>query len=348
MNAGEKLQDLNAYLDRGFSFIPTRGKALLNRKDTRDWVGEYSQRQPTGKEAEGWAEQFDYFALLSGRGLGMLDVDGKSKELRGLGQTACYSTQTPGHFRLAYTMSDPIPSQRISKTLELFGYGGTCWAMAPPSPLCEWRIPLSDIQPFPMEKLRPYLSAFTSPWPLWNYHGHDRDCIRQILGRQLEANQERNKALHTLGVLLLQEENEQSYMERILREKNAALRSPLKANEINTILHSLRRNRYDDAGCNAVKRSLPWMNCRRCLIPERRVKMTKEGRLLIAMEDLAEDPTAIVVFARILADDLEPPYNISEIARKAQLTRKTAGEKVRKLEARGFLAVDSRSQPLSF
>lgn len=105
----------------------------------------------------------------------------------------------------------------------------------------------------------------------WQYNGKVH-CIHQIMERKL-SDGEREVSLFTLRNLLLQNRNQNGYVDSIIMKKNQE--NPLPQREID---HILKGKEYT-LNCNSIRSRLDFIDCSNCpyLHPEGRKQMDKKN-----------------------------------------------------------------------
>jgi hypothetical protein len=91
------------------------------------------------------------------------------------------------------------------------------------------------------------------------YHGKNKlPCMKQIFERDLKEG-ERDKSLYILYNLLLQQDNDRKYSKKLIRNKNASLKTPLTTKEIIGIF-----SRKYKLGCDKIRETLEYIECYNC------------------------------------------------------------------------------------
>lgn len=224
----------------------------------------------------------------------------------------------------------------FGKRLELKSNGN--YVVAPPSIINAhqyvYEIPLSEMLPIPrllIKKEREPASCVKErkhrTFEIPKYHGQKVDCIRQVLGRDLEEG-ERNDSLFILYNLLLQNKNTEEYSKKLVVEKNGSLSKPLAEMD----LKKVRRKAYN-YGCSGIRNKLAYIKCEACEYRFKDGKL-KDSNILIKniriLPELSNTQRGIVC---LLGTVFEGEYpSINKIAETANMNYETVKNAIKILK----------------
>jgi len=266
---------IQKYLENGYSLIP-----IDQEKRPYLYWKQYQYKRATINEILRWQACFhnSNIGIVTGyiSQLAVVDVDELSflpkleESVPQLKETTRVKTRRGYHyyFRLngKYTKS---VSNLFGRRIELNSNGN--YIVAPPSVIGNhcytYEVPLSEILPIPEILIREIsnkgnlehnLEYNAVLFKILRYHGYQLDCIRQILGRELQEG-ERDNSLFVLYILLLQNKNSKEYTQNIVTRKNNSLSNPLPERELNKIYR--RAYHY---GCSSIREILLYIRCENC------------------------------------------------------------------------------------
>jgi len=163
------------------------------------------------------------------------------------------------------------------------------------------------------------------------YHGHNMDCIKQILKRDLKEG-ERNNGLFILYNLLIQNKNSKEYARKIVEKKNSSLDSPLTELELKKIY----RKAYH-YGCSGIRGKLPYVSCENCTYRFRRGQLSGSNilvRSLRALPELTNIQRSIVCLLGTVFDGENP--SVYRIAKEAHMDWRVVKKAMIELKEKGF------------
>jgi len=257
---------LKEYLERGFSIIPVGDdkRPLVNWK-------QYQDRKATQEEVYNWS--FDYpdfnIGIITGQVSGLYSLDFDTQESFNnypdeLKNTTL--TQTARGYHLLYSMDQGLQGQNLiinDHRVEFKGQGQ--YSIEPQSIInsypYKFLTPLTDLKRLPSfidDMLHLVKEREATEAIKWRYNGK-QDCVRQILSKELLPG-ERENTFFILKNLLLQGRNTKEFIKGLMIRKNKALKTPLQESELIAILEQ----KHYEVSCNAVKGSLPCIDCKGC------------------------------------------------------------------------------------
>ena len=333
---------INNYLENGYSLIPVD-------KEKRPCIywKKYQYRKATIKDILNWHIQFDTLnvGIVTGRisRLAVIDVDDLSllpeleERIPEINETTRVKTNRGYHYYFSLNGENIRSTSRLfGKNLELKSNGN--YIIAPPSVIKNHRysyeVPLSKILPIPEKLVKKSDDKITNKYIIFKiprYHGHNMDCIRQILKRDLKEG-ERDNGLFILYNLLIQNKNSREYARKIVEKKNRNLANPLTDLELKKIY----RKAYH-YGCSGIREKLPYVCCENCTYRYRGGQLRGSNILIKSMRvlpELTSTQRSILCLLGTVFDGENP--SISKIAKEAHMDWRVVKKAISELKERGF------------
>ena len=333
---------INNYLENGYSLIPVD-------KEKRPCIywKKYQYRKATIKDILQWHIQFDTLnvGIVTGRisRLAVIDVDDLSllpelkERIPDINETTRVKTNRGYHYYFSLNGENIRSTSRLfGKNLELKSNGN--YIIAPPSVIKNHRysyeVPLSKILPIPEKLVKKSDDKITNKYIIFKiprYHGHNMDCIRQILKRDLKEG-ERDNGLFILYNLLIQNKNSREYARKIVEKKNRNLANPLTDLELKKIY----RKAYH-YGCSGIREKLPYVCCENCTYRYRGGQLRGSNILIKSMRvlpELTSTQRSILCLLGTVFDGENP--SISKIAKEAHMDWRVVKKAISELKERGF------------
>jgi hypothetical protein len=330
-------------LENGYSLIPVD-------KEKRPCIywKKYQYRRATIKDILNWHIQFDTLnvGIVTGRisRLAVIDVDDLSllpeleERIPEINETTRVKTSRGYHYYFSLNGENIRSTSRLfGKNLELKSNGN--YIIAPPSIIKNHRysyeVPLSKILPIPEKLINKSDDKITNKYIIFRipkYHGHNMDCIRQILKRDLKEG-ERNNSLFILYNLLVQNKNSKEYARKIVERKNKSLSNPLTETELKKIYH--KTYHY---GCSGIREKLPYVFCENCSYRFSRGQLSGSNILIKNMRllpELTSTQRSILCLLGTVFDSENP--SISRIARVSGMNYLTVKRAVEVLKNKGII-----------
>jgi hypothetical protein len=330
-------------LENGYSLIPVD-------KEKRPCIywKKYQYRRATIKDILNWHIQFDTLnvGIVTGRisRLAVIDVDDLSllpeleERIPEINETTRVKTSRGYHYYFSLNGENIRSTSRLfGKNLELKSNGN--YIIAPPSIIKNHRysyeVPLSKILPIPEKLINKSDDKITNKYIIFRipkYHGHNMDCIRQILKRDLKEG-ERNNSLFILYNLLVQNKNSKEYARKIVERKNRSLANPLTEIELKKIY----RKSYH-YGCSGIREKLPYVFCENCSYRFSRGQLSGSNILIKNMRllpELTSTQRSILCLLGTVFDSENP--SISRIARVSGMNYLTVKRAVEVLKNKGII-----------
>jgi len=310
---------INNYLENGYSLIPVD-------KEKRPCIywKKYQYRKATIKDILQWHIQFDTLnvGIVTGRisRLAVIDVDDLSllpelkERIPDINETTRVKTNRGYHYYFS------LNGENIRSTSRLFGKNH--------------EVPLSKILPIPEKLVKKSDDKITNKYIIFKiprYHGHNMDCIRQILKRDLKEG-ERDNGLFILYNLLIQNKNSREYARKIVEKKNRNLANPLTDLELKKIY----RKAYH-YGCSGIREKLPYVCCENCTYRYRGGQLRGSNILIKSMRvlpELTSTQRSILCLLGTVFDGENP--SISKIAKEAHMDWRVVKKAISELKERGF------------
>jgi len=334
---------INNYLENGYSLIPVD-------KEKRPCIywKKYQYRKATIKDILNWHIQFDTLnvGIVTGRisRLAVIDVDDLSllpeleERIPEINETTRVKTNRGYHYYFSLNGENIRSTSRLfGKNLELKSNGN--YIIAPPSVIKNHRysyeVPLSKILPIPEKLVKKSDDKITNKYIIFKiprYHGHNMDCIRQILKRDLKEG-ERDNGLFILYNLLIQNKNSREYARKIVEKKNRNLANPLTDLELKKIY----RKAYH-YGCSGIREKLPYVCCENCTYRYRGGQLRGSNILIKSMRvlpELTSTQRSILCLLGTVFDGENP--SISRIARVSGMNYLTVKRAVEVLKNKGII-----------
>ena len=204
----------------------------------------------------------------------VIDVDKKAilpkllAELPELKNTARVKTKRCCHLYFSLNRNGKVKATNnfLGLGVELKSDGQ--YVIAPPSKIEDFAYtfeePLTAIKALPdriiklPEERTPDDTEYKGRVKLSRYHGKDVFCINQIAQKGLQVG-ERTNGLLILYNLLLQNNNEKEYSQKIVNQVNNSLTEPLTEKEINNIFRKAYKYK-----CSSIRELLPFIECDKC------------------------------------------------------------------------------------
>jgi len=329
-------------LENGYSLIPVD-------KEKRPCIywKKYQYRKATIKDILNWHIQFDTLnvGIVTGRisRLAVIDVDDLSllpeleERIPEINETTRVKTNRGYHYYFSLNGENIRSTSRLfGKNLELKSNGN--YIIAPPSVIKNHRysyeVPLSKILPIPEKLVKKSDDKITNKYIIFKiprYHGHNMDCIRQILKRDLKEG-ERDNGLFILYNLLIQNKNSREYARKIVEKKNRNLANPLTDLELKKIY----RKAYH-YGCSGIREKLPYVCCENCTYRYRGGQLRGSNILIKSMRvlpELTSTQRSILCLLGTVFDGENP--SISKIAKEAHMDWRVVKKAISELKERGF------------
>jgi hypothetical protein len=334
---------INNYLENGYSLIPVD-------KQKRPYIywKQYQYRRAGIKDILKWNIQFNTLnvGIVTGHisRLAVVDVDDLSllpelkERLPEINQTTRVRTSRGYHYYFNLNGEQVKSTSRLfGKPLELKSNG--TYIVAPPSIINNHRytyeIPLSEMLPVPnklVDNNRDDKSLNKNIiFKIPKYHGHNMDCIKQILKRDLKEG-ERNNGLFILYNLLIQNKNSKEYAMKIVERKNSFLSNPLTELELKKIY--LKTYHY---GCSGIRGKLPYVRCENCTYRFRRGQLSGSNILVRSLRLLPELTSTQRSVACLLGTVFEGENpSISRISKEAHMDWRVVKKAISELKEKGF------------
>jgi hypothetical protein len=262
---------IEQYIQYGYSLIP-----IDEEKKPHIYWKKYQYRKAPRSDILNWLNEFRPYniGIVTGNisRLAVVDVDdisllpGLVKRMPELTQTTRVRTNRGYHYYFSLNNTTvKSTSALFGERLELKSNGN--YIVAPPSVINNHRytyeVPLDNILPIPETLIQSNKNSETIPdkniiFKIPNYHGHNMECIRQILKRDLKEG-ERDNGLFVLYNLLLQNKNSIEYSRKIVERKNSSLANPLPGKDLKKIYR--RTYHY---GCSGIRKKIPYVRCENC------------------------------------------------------------------------------------
>ncbi len=335
---------IEQYIQYGYSLIP-----IDEEKKPHIYWKKYQYRKAPRSDILNWLNEFRPYniGIVTGNisRLAVVDVDdisllpGLEKRMPELSQTTRVRTNRGYHYYFSLNNTTvKSTSALFGERLELKGNGN--YIVAPPSVINNHRytyeVPLDNILPIPETLIQNNKDSEIIPdkniiFKIPNYHGHNMECIRQILKRDLKEG-ERDNGLFILYNLLLQNKNSIEYSRKIVERKNSSLANPLPGKDLKKIYR--RTYHY---GCSGIRKKIPYVRCENCTYRFRGGQLGGHNILVKSLRLLPELTNTQRSVACLLGTvfDGENP-SIYRIAKEAHMDWRVVKKAIRELKEKGF------------
>jgi len=335
---------IEQYIQYGYSLIP-----IDEEKKPHIYWKKYQYRKAPRSDILNWLNEFRPYniGIVTGNisRLAVVDVDdisllpGLEKRMPELTQTTRVRTNRGYHYYFSLNNTTvKSTSALFGERLELKGNGN--YIVAPPSVINNHRytyeVPLDNILPIPETLIQNNKNSEIIPdkniiFKIPKYHGHNMDCIRQILKRDLKEG-ERDNGLFVLYNLLLQNKNSIEYSRKIVERKNSSLANPLSGKDLKKIYR--RSYHY---GCSGIRKKIPYVRCENCTYRFKGGNLSGSNilvRSLRLLPELTNTQRSVACLLGTVFDGENP--SIYKIAKEAHMDWRVVKKAIRELKEKGF------------
>lgn len=335
---------IEQYIQYGYSLIP-----IDEEKKPHIYWKKYQYRKAPRSDILNWLNEFRPYniGIVTGNisRLAVVDVDdisllpGLEKRMPELTQTTRVRTNRGYHYYFSLKNTTvKSTSALFGERLELKGNGN--YIVAPPSVINNHRytyeVPLDNILPIPETLIQNNKNSEIIPdkniiFKIPKYHGHNMDCIRQILKRDLKEG-ERDNGLFVLYNLLLQNKNSIEYSRKIVERKNSSLANPLPGKDLKKIYR--RTYHY---GCSGIRKKIPYVRCENCTYRFKGGNLSGSNilvRSLRMLPELTNTQRSVACLLGTVFDGENP--SIYRIAKEAHMDWRVVKKAIRELKEKGF------------
>lgn len=335
---------IEQYIQYGYSLIP-----IDEEKKPHIYWKKYQYRKAPRSDILNWLNEFRPYniGIVTGNisRLAVVDVDdisllpGLEKRMPELTQTTRVRTNRGYHYYFSLKNTTvKSTSALFGERLELKGNGN--YIVAPPSVINNHRytyeVPLDNILPIPETLIQNNKNSEIIPdkniiFKIPKYHGHNMDCIRQILKRDLKEG-ERDNGLFVLYNLLLQNKNSIEYSRKIVERKNSSLANPLPGKDLKKIYR--RTYHY---GCSGIRKKIPYVRCENCTYRFKGGNLSGSNilvRSLRLLPELTNTQRSVACLLGTVFDGENP--SIYRIAKEAHMDWRVVKKAIRELKEKGF------------
>lgn len=335
---------IEQYIQYGYSLIP-----IDEEKKPHIYWKKYQYRKAPRSDILNWLNEFRPYniGIVTGNisRLAVVDVDdisllpGLEKRMPELSQTTRVRTNRGYHYYFSLKNTTvKSTSALFGERLELKGNGN--YIVAPPSVINNHRytyeVPLDNILPIPETLIQNNKNSEIIPdkniiFKIPKYHGHNMDCIRQILKRDLKEG-ERDNGLFVLYNLLLQNKNSIEYSRKIVERKNSSLANPLPGKDLKKIYR--RTYHY---GCSGIRKKIPYVRCENCTYRFKGGNLSGSNilvRSLRMLPELTNTQRSVACLLGTVFDGENP--SIYRIAKEAHMDWRVVKKAIRELKEKGF------------
>jgi len=336
---------IEQYIQYGYSLIP-----IDEEKKPHIYWKKYQYRKAPRSDVFNWLNKFRPYniGIVTGNisRLAVVDVDDVSllpdleKKMPEITQTTRVKTNRGYHYYFSLNNTTvKSTSALFGERLELKGNGN--YIVAPPSVINNHRytyeVPLDNILPIPETLIQNNKNSEIIPdkniiFKIPKYHGHNMDCIRQILKRDLKEG-ERDNGLFVLYNLLLQNKNSIEYSRKVVERKNISLATPLPGKDLKKIYR--RSYHY---GCSGIRGKLPYVCCENCTYRYRGGQLRGSNILIKSMRLLPELTSTQRSILCLLGTVFDGEYpSIYKIAKTAGMNSATVKKAIRVLKEKHII-----------
>ena len=338
---------INEYLKNGYSLIPINAE----KKPYVYWKS-FQYKKANIEDVFDWYDKFNNvnIGIVTGSisKLVVIDVDKKAilpkllAELPELKNTARVKTKRCCHLYFSLNGNGKVKATNnfLGLGVELKSDGQ--YVIAPPSKIEDFAYtfeePLTAIKALPdriiklLKERTPDDIEYKGRVKLSQYHGKDVFCINQIAQKGLQV-EGRTNGLLILYNLLLQNNNEKEYSQKIVNQVNNSLTEPLTEKEINNIFRKAYKYK-----CSSIRELLPFIECDKC---KYRFKGGRLGMGNVIVKNIRKLPglsnaEAKVVLMLGTVFEGEEPSNYA-IAKETGMDKRTVKEAIEGLKRKGII-----------